>query len=63
MRERGVRDHDSKWRVLQVIQRGDIGAVKLDVIYKGIRYIDYLLLLRITGGWKIAAAVWGDPAK
>jgi putative lumazine-binding protein len=63
LRERGVRDPDSKWRVLEIVQRGDIGAVKLDVIVEGMRYIDYLLLLRTAGGWKIAAAVWGDPAK
>ena len=63
MRERGEHGRDTKWRVLDVIQRGDIGAVKLDAIYKGIRYIDYLLLLRTAAGWKIAAAVWGDPAR
>ena len=63
MRERGEHGRDTKWRVLEVIPRADIAAVKLDAIYKGIRYIDYLLLLRTTDGWRIAAAVWGDPTQ
>lgn len=61
-RERGEHGRDTKWRIASILQRGDIGAVKLEAIYRGIRVIDYLLLLRTGAGWRIAAVVWGDPA-
>jgi hypothetical protein len=51
----------SPWRTLIVTGRGTIAAVKLDVQHEGTRYIDYLLLLRLKQGWRIVAAVWGDP--
>lgn len=51
----------SPWRTLIVTGRGTIAAVKLDVQHEGTRYIDYLLLLRLAQGWRIVAAVWGDP--
>lgn len=51
----------SPWRTLRVTGRGTIAAVKLDVQHEGTRYIDYLLLLRLKQGWRIVAAVWGDP--
>jgi Putative lumazine-binding len=44
-----------------VTGHGAIAAVKLDVKHEGTRYIDYLLLLRLKQGWRIVAAVWGDP--
>ena len=51
----------SPWRTLLVTGRGSIAAVKLDVQPEGKRYVDYLLLLRLQHGWRIVAAVWGDP--
>jgi hypothetical protein len=48
--------------VLRVQASGSLAAAKLDVLYHGVRYIDYLLLLRTREGWRIAAAEWGDPA-
>lgn len=51
----------SPWRTLLVTGHGTIAAVKLDVQHEGTRYIDYLLLLRLAAGWRIVAAVWGDP--
>jgi hypothetical protein len=60
-REAGETDRASPWQVLKVVVRGRIAAVKTDVIYKGKRYIDHLLLLKTRDGWKIAAVSWGDP--
>lgn len=59
--DRGETDRESPWRILSVTVRGHVAAAKLDVIYQGRRYIDHLLLVRPTGGWRIAAAAWGDP--
>jgi hypothetical protein len=53
----------SPWRTLLVTGRGTIAAVKLDHEHRGTRYIDYLLLLRLKQGWRIVAAVWGDPMR
>jgi hypothetical protein len=61
-RDRGETDRDSPWRVLLVVQGGRIAGVKLDVMYRGVRHVDHLLLLRTEAGWRIAAAAWGDPA-
>lgn len=61
LREAGEHGRDSRWRVLDVIVRDRIAAVKLDVIWQGRRYVDHLLLLRLAEGWRIAAAQWGDP--
>ncbi|WP_394835673.1 nuclear transport factor 2 family protein [Pendulispora rubella] len=55
--------HEAKWRILHAAGSGTIGHAKLEVVSRGTRYIDHLLLLRTTDGWRIAAAVWGNPAK
>lgn len=60
-REAGETDRTSPWRVLRVVVRDGIAAVKLDVIYEGKRLIDHLLLMKTSEGWRIAAASWGDP--
>jgi hypothetical protein len=60
-RDRGETDHGSRWRVLAVEVRGRIAAAKLDVVVEGVRYVDHLLLVRLAGGWRIAAVAWGDP--
>jgi hypothetical protein len=60
--ESGEDGRASRWRILRVEVRGRIAAVKLDVVWKGRRYVDHLLLLKLAEGWRIAAAAWGDPA-
>lgn len=62
-RERGESQRDTRWRVLQVVRGDRVGAVVLDVVHRGVRYIDHLLLLRAAMGWRIAAAAWGDPSR
>jgi len=61
-RDAGETDHDSPWRILDVVVRGPIAAAKLDVKWQGRRHVDHLLLVRTAVGWKIAAAAWG-PAE
>jgi len=58
-RDAGVTDHDSPWQILSITVRGSIAAAKLDVIWQGRRNVDHLLLLKVAGAWKIAAAAWG----
>ncbi|WP_394846195.1 nuclear transport factor 2 family protein [Pendulispora brunnea] len=53
--------HEAKWRILHAAGSGSIGHAKLEVVSRGTRYIDHLLLLKTTDGWRIAAAVWGNP--
>ena len=60
-RDAGETDRDAAWRVLGVVVRGRIAAVKTDVVARGKRYVDHLLLLKTHDGWKIAAVAWGDP--
>lgn len=59
-RERGETDR-APWRILSIVVRGRMAAAKLDATFEGRRYVDHLLLLRVAEGWRIAAAVWGDP--
>ena len=54
--------HEAKWRILDAGGYGTVGHAKLEVVSRGTRYIDHLLLLKTTDGWRIAAAVWGNPA-
>lgn len=62
-KDRGETGKDSQWRVLSVVGSGAVAAAKLDVIYKGERFVDHLLLLRVGGAWRIVAAAWGpSPA-
>mgnify|MGYP001612243719 CR=1 FL=1 len=62
-RDRGETDRNSRWRVLLVAPSDRIAAAKLDVVYRGVRHVDHLLLLRTASGWRIAAAAWGDPSR
>jgi len=61
-RERGEDGRAASWRVLRVGAAGTVGYAKLEVVAQGTRYVDHLLLLRTEDGWRVAAAVWGDPA-
>jgi hypothetical protein len=60
-RDAGETDRTAAWRVLSVAIRGRIAGVKTDVVARGKRYVDHLLLLKTPDGWKIAAVAWGDP--
>ena len=60
-RDRGESGRDARWRTLQVWPSEHIAAVKLDLLSRGVRYVDHLLLVRTVDGWKIAAAAWGNP--
>jgi len=62
-RDRGEIDRETRWRQVKVARRGEIAAAKLEVDYQGKRYIDYLLLMKTSAGWRIAAVVWGDPSR
>lgn len=39
--------------VLSVDVTGDMAAVKLEDLYRGMRYTDYLTLMKIDGRWQI----------
>ena len=61
-RERGEDTSADRWRVLGVGGSGTVAYAKLDVVVRGTRYIDFLLLLRTADGWRLSGAVWGDPS-
>ncbi len=61
-RERGEGIRDDVWQVSAVGGSGTVAYAKLDVRVKGKRYIDFLLLLHTSEGWRISGAVWGDPS-
>jgi hypothetical protein len=55
---RGEHGRDDRWRVLRIVVRGSIAGAVLDVQSPGRRIVDHLLLLKVEGHWKIAAAAW-----
>lgn len=59
-RDRGESCRDAAWRTLHIWPSDRIAAVKLDVVLRGVRHHDHLLLVRTADGWKIAAAAWAD---
>ncbi|WP_342378968.1 nuclear transport factor 2 family protein [Myxococcus stipitatus] len=61
LEDAGERDPDSPWNILKVEVRGSVAAAKLEVLFRGVRYIDHLLLVRTGGQWRISSAAWGDP--
>jgi len=62
-REAGETDRESPWRVGDVVIRGHVAAAELEVVWRGRRHVDHLLLLGLAEGWRIAAAAWGpSPA-
>lgn len=62
-RDRGESGRDARWRILEIWPSEHIAAVKLDLVSRGTRHVDHLLLVRTADGWKIAAAAWSDPAE
>lgn len=40
-------------RIVWIEVTGDIAVVRLEDDYRGVRYTDYLTLMRFDGGWKI----------
>jgi len=60
-RERGDDGRTARWRILHIGASGRLAFAKLEVVSGGTRFVDHLLLLRVADGWRIAAAVWGDP--
>jgi protease I len=49
--------------VVSVDVTGEVAAVKVADLYRGMRYIDYLTLLKIDGCWQIVNKTFHQELK
>lgn len=49
-------------RILSVDITGNAAVAKTELLWPGIRYVDYLSLLRVEGEWQIVNKIWHEEA-
>ncbi|CAM2069232.1 Nuclear transport factor 2 family protein [Sulfidibacter corallicola] len=53
--------HDRKGRLVSADITGNACMAKVEIVMRGRRYTDYLLLLKVEDGWRIAEKIFFAP--